>query len=270
MKLTKCAHSLAVCLSALAPLAAAQSGYQVVPVTNAGTIAGSVKWSGPKPAAPTFPINKDEQVCDPNGQKTRDLERLVLGPDGGVANTVVYLKEIGSGKAFSFPEVRRSLNQKHCRYEPHILLVPQKEALQMRSSDPVLHTVHMSGAATFNLPFPFVDRVVSHDMDYSGIADVRCNGGHTWMNAELFVAPHPYYAVTDESGNFTLSDVPPGEYTVTAWHEGWTLSKSEFAVDVLTQQRIKRPVFSSPKTWERRVTVTSGGTATVNFTIADK
>jgi hypothetical protein len=256
---------------AMALLLQAQGeSYQVVSVNDGGTITGSVKWTGPRPPAATFSINKDQQVCDPDGQKTRDLERLVIGPQGGVANTVVYLKHVSSGKAFAFPEVRRSLNQRHCRYEPHILLVPEKEALQLRSSDPVLHTVHMQGAASFNLPFPFVDRVVTHEMSYAGIADVRCNGGHTWMNAELFVAPHPYYAVTDESGNFMLNDVPPGEYELVAWHEGWNLSRSEFAVDVLTQRRIRRPVFSEPRTWERKITVTSGGTATVAFTIGEK
>jgi hypothetical protein len=90
------------------------------------------------------------------------------------------------------------------------------------------------------------------------------------MNAELFVAPHAYYTVTDESGNFTLSDVPAGEYELVAWHEGWTLSRSEFAVDVLSQQRIRRPVFSEPRTWERKATVQSGETTTVNFTMEEK
>jgi hypothetical protein len=169
---------LVVWAVALAPFTAAQGeSYQIVFVSNGGTITGSVKWTGAKPPAATFPINKDQQVCDPNGQKTRDLERLVIGPEGGVANTVVYLKHITAGKAFAFPEARRFLNQRQCRYEPHILLVPEKEKLQLKSSDPVLHTVHMQGAASFNLPFPFVDRVVTHEMSYSGIADVRCNGG---------------------------------------------------------------------------------------------
>jgi hypothetical protein len=53
------------------------------------------------------------------------------------------------------PEARRSLDQKHSRYEPHILLVPENGPLQLKSSDAVLHTVHMDGAATYNLPFPF-------------------------------------------------------------------------------------------------------------------
>ena len=60
--------------------AAAQSSYQVVSLTQAGTITGTVKWSGPLPHAAMFPIDKDPQVCDPDSQKTRDLERLIVGP----------------------------------------------------------------------------------------------------------------------------------------------------------------------------------------------
>ena len=97
------------------------SGYSVVSVANGGTMKGTVKWSGPEPHPVGFPITKDPQICDPDSHKTRDLERLVIGPQGGVANTVVYIKNISSGKAFDLPPGRRSLDQHLCRYEPHIL-----------------------------------------------------------------------------------------------------------------------------------------------------
>jgi len=215
-------------------------------------------------------INKDPQVCDPEGLKKRDLERLIVGADGGVANTVVFLKNITSGKAMDIPEPRRFLDQKHCRYEPHILLVPNNGTLQMKSSDAVLHTVHMDGAATYNLPFPFPNRVNSRTMPNAGLVNVRCNGGHVWMNAEILVVPHPYYAVTDESGKFELNDVPPGEYQLVAWHEGWGMLRQESAFDVLTERRIQRPVFSEAKTWEKRVNVKADGSSMVNFVLADK
>ena len=73
----------------VAVCAVAQSSYQVVSVTNPGTISGTVKWSGPLPRSATFTINKDPEVCDPESRKVRDLERLIVGPQGGVANTVV-------------------------------------------------------------------------------------------------------------------------------------------------------------------------------------
>ena len=250
-------------------MASAQGDYQVISVSSPGTITGTVKWSGPQPKTVSFPINKDAAVCDPDSQKKRDLERLVIGPDGGVANTVVYLRDISRGKAMDIPENRRFLDQKHCRYEPHILLVPKSALLQMKSSDPVLHTVHMDGAATFNLPFPFQNRTITRNMDNTGLVNLKCNGGHVWMNAEMFVIPHPYYAVTDESGKFELTDVPPGTYQIVAWHEGWGVLRQEGSFDVLTERRVSRPVFTDPKTWQKSVSVAPNQSTAVNFSIGE-
>jgi len=244
--------------------------YKVVNVVDGGTISGSVKWSGPVPHDLTFPITKDPQICDPDSKKTTELDRLIIGPHGGVANTVVYLKNITSGKAMDLPQQRRHLDQRQCRYIPHILLVPQNESLTMVSSDATLHTIHMDGAATYNLPFPFVDRPTSRTMSTPGLVNLRCNGGHIWMNAEMFVAPHPYYAVTDESGRYEFTDVPPGTYQIVAWHEGWGLVGKEHAYDVLTGQGVERPVFTEPKTWEKSVTVSPNQATTVDFVISSK
>jgi len=254
---------------ALAAAAFAQD-YRVITVTGGGTISGSVTWTGPVPHAAQFPITKDPQICDPDSVKTRDLERLIVGPQGGVANTVVYLKDIKAGKAMDLPEQRRHLDQKHCRYIPHILLVPEGGTLEMMSSDATLHTIHMDGAATFNLPFPFPGRVISRSMQTPGLVNLRCNGGHVWMNAEMFVAPHPYYAITDESGRFRFTDVPPGTYQIVAWHEGWNLTGKEQAYDVLTEHSVQRPIFNAPKTWEKSVTVTGNGVSNVDFVLSNK
>ena len=253
---------------AAAGLAGAQGVYKVVAVTNGGTISGRVKWSGPAPHILDFPITKDPQICDPDSRKTIGLERLIVGPQGGVANTVVYLKNISSGKALEAPEQRRHLDQRRCHYIPHILLVPENAALQMQSSDATLHTIHMEGAASFNLPFPFPNQVVSRTMSSPGLVHLRCNGGHVWMNAEMMVIPHPYYAVTDESGKFEFTDVPPGTYQIVAWHEGWTVLGKEKAFDVLTEREVQRPVFTESKTWEKPVTVAENQTSVVNFALS--
>ena len=268
----KCMHHglflLLVCLAAA--LSAAQTGYQVISVQDGGTITGTIKWEGPEPHLTPALINKDPEVCDPQGQKHRDLERLLISPNHGVANTVVYLKDITRGKAMDLPEPRRFLNQQTCRYEPHILLVPLQGDIKIKSSDPLLHTVHMSGAADYNLPFPFKDQVVNRTMNREGVVDLHCNAGHIWMNAEMIVAPNPYYAVTNADGQFELTQVPAGEYEIVAWHEGWRVVGESTLYDVMTQVRVKRPVFSAPVVWSKHVTVSAGQAAEVNFELGEK
>jgi polysaccharide lyase family 4-like protein len=263
-------QSLLVFVFAATTLLSGQSNYTVITVSNGGTISGTVKWSGPVPHNLDFPVTKDNQVCDPDSKKTTDLERLIVGPQGGVANTVVYLKNISSGKALELPEQRRHLDQRHCHYIPHILLVPENDALSMQSSDATLHTIHMEGAASFNLPFPFENQVTSRTMATPGLVHLRCNGGHVWMNAEMFVVAHPYYAVTDEDGKFKLTDVPPGTYQIVAWHEGWGVAGREASYDVLTERKVSRPIFSEPKTWEKSVTVGGSQSSVVNFVIGNQ
>jgi hypothetical protein len=262
--------SLLSFLLAVATFAAAQGGYSVIAVSDGGSISGTVKWSGPVPHNLEFPVTKDPQICESDGKKTVSLERLILGPEGGVANTIVYLRNISAGKAMDLPEQRRHLDQKHCQYIPHILLVPQNGDLKMQSSDATLHTIHMDGAASFNLPFPFTNQVTSRTMSTTGLVNLRCNGGHVWMNAEMMVVSHPYYAVTDESGRFEFTGVPPGTYQIVAWHEGWGLAGKEQAYDVLTEHTVQRPVFTEPKTWEKSVTVSANQPSTVNFVIGNK
>jgi len=234
--------------------APAQSGYQVVSLSGAGTISGTVQWSGPAPRPSTFPINKDNLICDPEKVGIRDLERLSIGSRGGVENTVVFLKNISRGKPMDIPEPRRFLDQKHCRYQPHILLVPQNTALQMKSSDAVLHTVHMDGVATYNLPFPFTNQVVSRSMPSAGLVNLKCNGGHVWMNAVILVIPHPYYAVTDENGKFELTDVPPGDYEIVAWHEGWQVCGANLRLMFSASAGYSGPSSQIPKHGERAST----------------
>lgn len=90
------------------------------------------------------------------------------------------------------------------------------------------------------------------------------------MNAEVLVIPHPYYAVTDENGQFELTDVPSGDYEIVAWHEGWHVLRSEAAFDVLSERRVQRPIFSEPRTWEKSVHVDTNNRATVNFVVSEK
>jgi hypothetical protein len=250
-------------------LSAAQSGYQVVSVEDGGTIKGTVKWQGVLPRVILSEINRDMAICDPLDLKRRDLGRLLVAPNGGVANTIIFLRNIDHGKAMDLPLARRALNQKNCRYEPHILLVPLNATLTVKSSDPLLHTVQMSGAADYNLPFTAAGQVIDRNMLRAGAINLRCNM-HTWMNGEMMVAPHPYYTITDENGNFELTQVPPGTYEIVAWHEGWKVVGENALYDIVTQVRVKRPVFSDPVMWNKSVSVLPRRVTEMRFTLGEQ
>lgn len=259
------------CLGLLAAGSAlAQSTYRVVSVPDGGSIAGSVKWTGERPKPLTLPITKDSEVCDPEKAGARNLERLEISGDGGVENTVVYLKDVTAGKAWDLPDTRRQLDQRRCRYVPHVLLVQNGSDVALRSSDPILHTVHMAGAADYNLPFPMVDVTLTRPLRKAGVIDLKCNAGHIWMNGVIIVVNSPYYAVTDDRGDFRINGVPPGEYELVAWHEGWRVAREEPVLDVGTQTKTRRLYFTDPVTWQKRVTVTANGRSTVEFQISEK
>jgi hypothetical protein len=251
--------------------AAGQADYTPIKVENGGTVTGTVKWTGPVPKIPKLPITKNTDICDPQMQKTRDLERLEINSDGnGVANTVVFLRGVTRGKAMDLPEARQTLDQRTCRYVPHIMVVPQGGVLKIESSDPVLHTVQMFGVATNNVPFPFQNQFIPVTLQRNGVVELKCNAGHVWMNANMLVVKHPYYAVTDEQGEFKLTDVPAGEYEIVAWHEGWQILSEAKVLDVGAQVEVKRPIYSTPATWTKKVDVKAGEPVVVDFSIGEK
>jgi hypothetical protein len=139
----------------------------------------------------------------------------------------------------------------------------------MKSSDPILHTIHMLGAADYNLPFPMTSVVLTRPMRKSGVIDLKCNAGHIWMNGIVLVVTHPYYAITDANGEYRLTDVPPGEYEIVAWHEGWRVAREEPVLDVGTQTKTRRLFYTDPLTWRKRVTIAPNGHSIVDFTITE-
>ena len=142
--------------------------------------------------------------------------------------------------------------------------------MTVKSGDPVLHTVHMSGSADYNLPFTTEGLEITRPMTREGTVSLRCNAGHVWMNGEMIVAKHPYYAVTDQDGNFELSNVPPGDYEIVAWHEGWRVVGESPLYDIATQLRVKRPIFSDPVIWSKPVKVAAREAVEADFTLSER
>ena len=216
----------------LVALGVAEAAYREVRVTGGGTIAGQVRVVGEVTPLPAQPVFKEKEAC---GETVAD-ERLVMDAAHHLANAVVHLVDIGSGRAVARSEPVR-LNNRTCTFVPHVVSAGVGQALEIRNEDPFLHDAHawLGPRTLFNLAIP-KGRTVHTVLADPGIVHVNCNVRHTWMHAYLFVAEHPYVAVTDTGGHFTLGQVPPGTYTIAVWHE--LLGSTEQRVTVAPGQTV--------------------------------
>lgn len=241
----------------------AQTIYRETDVRDGGSIRGTVRLVGDIPKLEQLTITKDDKICG----KKKPSPRFVIGKNMGVANTLVYVEGITQGKKFvDIPKV--TLNQNKCEYQPHILLVSPRSQLEIVNGDKVLHNVHSYDVGgemktIFNIAQPIVGQrtmVKQKPKNNTGLALATCDAGHPWMSAYIMYIDHPYYALTDSQGNFTLDDIPPGTYNLKMWHEGVTITKRE-----MERGGVKKYYYEEPYESVREVTILSGQTATVAF-----
>ncbi|MEW6270735.1 MAG: carboxypeptidase regulatory-like domain-containing protein [Thermodesulfobacteriota bacterium] len=193
---------------------AAAAGYRQVAVENGGAIEGRVRLAGTIPELPEQPVYTHAETCG----KTVADERLVAAEDGALANAVVYLRGIETGKAIPGEPV--TIDNVRCRFVPHVSAATVGQTLAIHNSDPFLHDAHawLGAKSLFNRAL-VKGATVREVLAEPGLVHINCNVRHTWMQAYVFVADDPYHAVTGADGRFRIEDVPPGTYTVTMWHE---------------------------------------------------
>jgi Polysaccharide lyase family 4, domain II len=211
------------------------AGYEVVTVTDGGTIKGKVTYQGTVPTKKIIPT-KDQQTCG----AMREEPEVVLGPDKGVQGAVVYLKGVEKGKALEKPAKKPEIVNHNCNFEPHVQAFPVGTVVIV-NSDPVMHNTHgFQGKATvFNVALPVKGQRVEKPLTKPGLMRVECDT-HGWMLAWVFASDHPYYAVTGKDGTFSISDVPPGNYTLVAWQE--YTGENELPVSVKSKEAVQVPV----------------------------
>ena len=241
------------------PLEARQT-YKEIDVASGGVITGVVRLQGNASKAEKMEITKDKSCCGP----AKVCPRLDVGKNGVVLNAVIYLEGITEGKSFSStPDFR--VNQKKCEYEPHITLVPLGKSMEIANDDPILHNVHAYyGMQTaFNIAQPIKGqrtRVKQTQLSASGTIALTCDAGHPWMSGYVFVIPHPYYAITDKTGRYHLSNVPPGKYTLTMWHEGVAVVNKE-----IEKEKVKKYIFEESYEVKKEVIVNASETISIDF-----
>ncbi len=191
------------------------SAYEAVPVTDGGTLSGTVKYAGTPPAAPMIEITKDNEVC---GKEKAD-PALVVGSGGGIAEVAVVVKA-SKGKALEVPAAPVTFDQKGCTYVPHVLAFPVGTTVAILNSDGILHNVHVMGKENpeANRAMPKFQKKIDWKVEKAEwpIA-VKCDA-HPWMHAYWLSMDQPYFAVTDADGNFKITDLLPGDYEVEVWH----------------------------------------------------
>jgi len=194
--------------------------------STAGSITGSVRLDGIVPAR-ALAMASD---CAPLHREPVLSEGVVA--DGGLlANALVFVSSGAEGYAAPPPAGEVVIDQKGCIYVPHVVGARAGQAIAIRNSDPVLHNVHALAKRNdgFNLSMPVPGQVATKTFAKPEIVALKCDV-HPWMGARIGVFDHPWFAVTDARGAFTLAGVPPGRYVLTAWHE--TLGEKSAEVTV--------------------------------------
>jgi plastocyanin len=210
----------AACGGGREPAAPAADAAAIDPAT-AGRVTGRVTLTGTAPPDAVVRVDGDRTCATLVPGARRAIPAYVVGDGGGLGNVFVHVTSGLDGRRFPVPAAPVVIDQQQCWYAPRVVGVRVGQALEVRNSDPLLHNVR--AAAALNQPFnqgqPAAGMKYTHTFSIDEVmVPITCDV-HAWMRAWVGVVSHPYFAVTDASGAFELPDLPPGTYTVEAWHE---------------------------------------------------
>ena len=185
-----------------------------------GEITGSVAFEGEAPRRVRIRMDA-VPACTEANQDPVYSEEVLLNDNGTLQNVFVYVKDGLGNRTFPVPEKLIHLNQEGCVYHPHVFGVMAGQTLHIMNSDPTNHNIHPMPARNreWNKSQPPSSQALTEQFPRPEVMlPVKCNV-HPWMKAYIGVLRHPFFAVTGDDGSFSLSGLPPGDYTIEAWHE---------------------------------------------------
>jgi hypothetical protein len=188
-------------------------------VPNAATVNVAVNFTGTAPAAAAIDMSEEKVCADKHAGGAKSEEVVVNG--GKLQNVFVYVKEGLSG-TFSAPAEAVVIDQDGCVYKPRVAGVMIGQKLEFKNSDGILHNI--KGRGTANRPFNITQptNMQSGPQQQPSVKEVmlpvQCDV-HGWMHSFVGVLDHPYYGVSGSDGAASIGNLPPGTYTIEAWHE---------------------------------------------------
>jgi hypothetical protein len=184
-----------------------------------GGIAGRVSFDG-TPAKPRTIDMSQEPSCAKQYSKPVTAETVVTGPDNALENVVVYVSAGAPDEAP--PEKPAVLVQKGCRYTPHILAFQANQDFEIMNEDQTSHNIHTLPTSNreWNKSQPPGAPPIEDKYARPEFIPIKCNI-HPWMKGTLAVMKNSHYMITTDNGEFKLPNLPPGNYTITAWHESY-------------------------------------------------
>ncbi len=196
---------------------------QKVSAAGESKITGTVKLDGTAPHMKGIDMSKDPYCSKAHASDPGHLEAVVVGANGGLENVVLYISEgLAGGALAEVPTEVPVFDQKNCMYTPHVLAMDVNQKFKVVTSDQTTHNIHplpnpMTGNIPWNQSQPPGAQPVEKSWKATEVIPVQCNI-HPWMHGWFVVVKGPY-ATTDNNGSYTINNVPPGNYTVTAWQE---------------------------------------------------
>jgi plastocyanin len=214
-----------VCMAGLAVLAASTMAFAA---PGGGNVSGKVTYEGTPAKQKPIDMSK-EPSCAKMYPTPVTTEAVVTGPNNALANVVVYISagipdEAAPAQAVTF-------TQKGCRYIPHVLALQVNQELKVVNEDQTSHNIHPLAKINreWNKSQPPGTPPISEKYEKPEFIPVKCNV-HPWMHGTFAVLKNSHYAISSDNGSFTLPNLPPGKYTVSAWHESYGEQTQEVTI----------------------------------------